>query len=89
LGFTGTRRARAATVAELFHAGHLEQACPDCGRWEAAGSYCAGCDRPMGPADWYSNGDLERRAVARQKAPQKAQTPLKGRRGRPRAASHA
>ena len=41
-------------------AGRLEQACP-CGRWEAAHRYCSLCLRPMGPADWYRNGDLVRR----------------------------
>jgi hypothetical protein len=65
-----------ADVAKKLQDGKLEQACPDCGRWEAAGSYCSGCDRPMGPDDWYRNGDLTRRAVARQAATEKAQTPL-------------
>jgi len=59
----------------------LEQACPDCGRWEAAGSYCSGCLRPMGPDDWYRNGDEDRRAVARQQAAGKATTPPKRPRG--------
>ncbi len=41
--------------------GLLEQACPDCGRWEAAGATCSWCGRPMTGADWYRNGDLARR----------------------------
>ncbi len=46
--------------------GKLEQSCPDCGRWEAAGSYCSKCYRPMGAVDWYRNGDqTRRRSVAR------------------------
>ena len=71
----------------LLQQGKLEKACPDCGRWEAASFYCTGCLRPMGPADWYANGDLERRKAALALAPQKAQTPGKGRRGRPRRVS--
>ena len=74
-----------ADVAKKLQDGKLEQACPDCGRWEAAGSYCSGCDRPMGPDDWYGNGDLTRRAVARHAATEKAQTRGKRPRGRPRA----
>ena len=58
--------------------GRLEQACPACGRWEAAGSYCSGCYRPMTAADWYPNGQPERRAAARQMARSEARTPLAG-----------
>jgi hypothetical protein len=64
-----------ADVAKKLQDGKLEQACPDCGRWEAAGGYCSGCDRRMGPDDWYPNGLLSRRAVAREVAARKAQTP--------------
>ena len=70
---------------DALQKGKLEQACPDCGVWEAAGFYCSGCERPMGPADWYPNGDPDRRAVAHQKATEKAQTRVKRPRGRPRA----
>ena len=75
-----------ADIARKLHDGKLEQACPDCGRWEAAGSYCSGCDRPMGPDDWYRNGDEPHRAVAHQKAVEIASTRVKRPRGRPRAA---
>jgi hypothetical protein len=67
------------TTAEDLQRGRLEQACPDCGRWEAAGSYCSGCDRAMGPDDWYPNGSAAGRARARQKAPLAPRTPPKGR----------
>lgn len=78
-----------ADVAKKLQDGKLEQACPDCGRWEAAGGYCSGCDRRMGSDDWYRNGLLSRRAVARQNAPSKAQTPGKGGPEQSGAASHA
>jgi len=74
-----------ADVAKKLQDGKLEQACPDCGRWEAAGSYCSGCDRPMGPDDWYGNGDEKRRAVAQDRAGEIAATRVKRPRGRPRA----
>ena len=61
-----------ATLA-LLRARKLEQACSECGRWEAAGAYCSGCDRQMGPDDWYPGGDRGRR----QKALGGAQTPVK------------
>jgi len=32
---------------------HYEQKCPDCGREEAAGSYCSFCRRRMGIDDWF------------------------------------
>lgn len=67
----------AEEIALAHHQGKLEQSCPDCGRWEAAGSYCSGCSRPMTATDWYRNGDATGRAVARQVAPRAAQTPLK------------
>jgi hypothetical protein len=47
----------------LLQAGKLEQTCPSCGRWSAATHYCSWCFRPMGPADWYGNGDKEQRAA--------------------------
>ena len=78
-----------AAIAKKLHDGKLEQACPDCGRWEAAGSYCSGCDRRMGPDDWYSNGDAKRRAIAQDRAGEIAATRVKRPRGRPRAALHA
>lgn len=74
-----------ADVAKKLQDGKLEQACPDCGRWEAAGSYCSGCDRRMGPDDWYRNGDEKRRAVAQDRAGEIAATRVKRPRGRPRA----
>ena len=43
----------------------LEQTCPACGRWEAAGSFCSWCGRPTGPADWYANNDVEARRAHR------------------------
>ncbi len=73
-----------ADISERLRAGKLEQACPDCGVWEAAGAYCTGCYRPMGPDDWYSNGDETRRRVAHQRAAEKAQARVKRPRGRPR-----
>jgi hypothetical protein len=66
-------------------AGRLEQACPDCGRWEAAGAYCSGCRRPMGPADWYPNGTKDGRSVAQERAAEIEATRPKRPRGRPRA----
>lgn len=74
---------------DALRMGKLEQSCPDCGRWEAAGLYCTGCRRPMGPLDWYTNGDLTRRSVAREKAAQIASTHVKRPRGRPRAVGAA
>jgi hypothetical protein len=71
-----------AAIAKSLQGGKLEQACPDCGVWEAAGFYCSGCDRPMGPDDWYRNGDETRRAVAHQKAAAIASTRVKRPRGR-------
>ena len=78
-----------AELAKKLLDGKLEQACPDCGRWEAAGSYCSGCDRRMGPDDWYRNGDETRRAVAQNRAGEIAATRVKRPRGRPRAALDA
>ena len=74
------------TLAQL-QAGKLEQACPVCGRWEAAGYHCSGCGRPMGPIDWYRNGDKARRAVAHQRAAEIAATRVKRPSGRPRRVS--
>ncbi len=68
----------AEEIALAHQRGRLEQSCPACGRWEAAGGYCTACGRPMTAADWYQNGDQARRAVARQVEPRAAQTPLKG-----------
>lgn len=42
-------------------AGKFEQSCPTCGRWEAAGYACSFCGRPVDPAEWYRNDDIERR----------------------------
>ncbi len=70
-------------IALALQRGKLEQACPVCGRWEAAGGHCSKCFRVMGPDDWYPNGDLGRRALARQTAAGQATTPLKRGRGRP------
>jgi len=72
-------------TSDALRHGRLEQACPECGRWEAAGAYCSACYRPMGSGDWYRNGDEDRRAVAHQKAVEKASTRVKRPRGRPRA----
>jgi hypothetical protein len=66
------------TTSELLQRGRLEQACSDCGRWEAAGAYCTGCERPMVAADWYPNGQAGRREATRQFAALRARTPLKG-----------
>lgn len=71
---------------DLRHA-RLEQACSDCGTWEAAGRYCTSCLRPMGPADWYRNGDKDRRAIAHQRAAEIERTRVKRPRGRPRRVS--
>ena len=50
-----------ARLRFLLRTGRLEQMCHSCGRWEAAGFCCSWCQRPMGPADWYPNGDLAER----------------------------
>lgn len=50
-------------IDEMLREGKLEQACPDCGRWEAAGAFCSWCSRPMVRTDWYRNGDAEQRAA--------------------------
>jgi hypothetical protein len=77
-------------TATPLQAGRLEQTCPACGRWEAAGAYCTGCGRPTGPADWYANGDQaerERRGAVRdtlQARAAKPRTPPKQGRGRSR-----
>jgi hypothetical protein len=52
-----------AETQALWQAGKLEQTCSACGRWSAATRYCSWCFRPMGPADWYRNGDKEQRAA--------------------------
>ncbi|HEX5467077.1 MAG TPA: hypothetical protein VFW92_10440 [Candidatus Limnocylindrales bacterium] len=58
---------RDAAPDRLLLAGPLEQTCPDCGRWEAAGSYCSWCGRPMDEADHYRNakGDGDERERSR------------------------
>jgi hypothetical protein len=62
----------------------LEQACFDCGRWEAAHFYCSRCFLPTGPDDWYPWGsDTARRQAARAAAAEKGHTPPKRPRGRP------
>jgi hypothetical protein len=45
----------------------LEQLCPDCGRLEAAGGFCSGCYRRMGPTDWRKAelSDAQRAGLAR------------------------
>lgn len=74
---------------ELLRAGKLEQTCPTCGRWEAAGRYCTGCGRQTGPADWYPNADLgerTRRGAVRDNSQHRAgksAIPLNRGRGRP------
>jgi hypothetical protein len=70
-------------IAEQLRTGRLEQSCGTCGRWEAAGFSCTGCGRETGPDDWYRNGDEDRRAVAHEKAAEKARTRVKRPRGRP------
>ena len=67
--------------------GKLEQACSGCGRVEAAGRYCTGCRAPMGPDDWYRNGQKDRRAGARERAAEIDRTRVKRGPGRPRRAS--
>jgi hypothetical protein len=52
-----------ADAQAQLQAGKLEQMCPDCGRWSAATHYCSWCFRPMGPDDWYRNGDQAQRAA--------------------------
>jgi hypothetical protein len=68
-----------------YLAGKLEQACGNCGRWEAAGFYCTGCAAPMTEADWYPNGDEDRRAVAHARAAVIRAAAPKRPRGRPKA----
>lgn len=41
-----------AELRKLLEQGKLEQTCPDCGRKEAAGSYCTRCLRPMNLQDF-------------------------------------
>jgi len=48
---------------DALRQGHLEQTCPDCHRWEAAGRYCSGCFRRMTEADYYPNQDHVERAA--------------------------
>lgn len=55
----------------------LEQSCPNCARWEAAGPYCTGCLRPMLSSDWYRNGDVLKRSLSRQDRGRGARTPAK------------
>ena len=72
------------TVSRLFQDGKLEQACPDCGTWEAAHYYCSKCSRPMAEADWYQNGDQTRRQAALAEARKNHPAPSKAAPGRPR-----
>lgn len=71
----------------LLREGHLEQTCPECGRWEAAGAYCSGCWHPMTASDYYQNGDQAERTrrgavrdddEARQKPAGEPRTPVNG-----------
>jgi len=48
-------------VDRRLREGKLEQTCTACGRMEAAGSRCTGCQRVMDPGDWYRNGDMQAR----------------------------
>jgi len=41
--------------------GKLEQTCPTCHQWEAAGPYCSRCWAATGPDCWYGNGDQAER----------------------------
>ena len=45
------------TTDAMLLAGRLEQTCPACGRWEAAGATCSWCSRRMTATDWYENKD--------------------------------
>jgi hypothetical protein len=57
------------TIEQDRQAGRLEQMCPDCGRWEAAGFVCSWCGRPMVEVV-YGNQDLiERQARMPKTAP--------------------
>ena len=56
---TRERVARGTETEKLLQEGKLSQTCPACGRAEAAGGHCSWCGRPMGPADYYPNGDQE------------------------------
>ena len=49
-------------MAALLQHGRLEQMCPACGRWEAAGRQCSWCGRVMSPTDWYANSNTTERA---------------------------
>jgi hypothetical protein len=55
------------SVEELLREGRLSQACPSCGRHEAAGSYCSGCFRPMTAEDW-QRGDVSEAQIAARRA---------------------
>ena len=46
---------------EQLRSGKLEQMCSDCGRWEAASTWCSWCSGPINPTDWYGNGDQAER----------------------------
>jgi len=68
---TKHRDLAAATVGidRELRDGRLEQCCPTCGRWEAAGPYCTWCSRPSDPMTWYRNADVVRRAAIRWTVP--------------------
>lgn len=53
-----------AYLCRPLREGKLEQACPACGRTEAAGRYCSGCLHPTGPADWHRPPVSARAAAA-------------------------
>lgn len=40
-------------IEVLLQQGKLEQTCNQCGRNEAAGTYCSWCGKPMSRDDWY------------------------------------
>ena len=50
-------------LAKELQAGHLEQTCRVCGRWQAASWTCSWCGSPTGPVDWYVNSRKDERAM--------------------------
>ena len=64
--------------------GKLDQVCPACGLWEAAGSYCTRCLFITGPETYYLKGDVAERQRRQSIAGKIGSPPATRGRGRPR-----
>ena len=64
------RRSFAWEVAatRAYREGRREQRCPVCGREEAGGSYCTGCDTPVHPDAWTNDTAASRAGRANRAA---------------------